>query len=102
MNRGLRRYGRSSPKRSAITRRQNNPPESSAIRMFIEAFWKNLYTKKNRRNSLRESSFMKKTSLIILSLLLFALAIGSAQDKKKKEAKDVTVTGEIIDLKCYI
>ena len=45
---------------------------------------------------------MKKTSLIVLPLVLFALAIGSAQDKKKKEAKDVTVTGEIIDLKCYI
>jgi hypothetical protein len=44
---------------------------------------------------------MNKISLIAL-LMLFLLVAGSAQDKKKKEAKDVTVTGEVIDLKCYI
>lgn len=47
---------------------------------------------------------MKRIGFIFLFLLPFVLVISSAQDKpaKKKEAKEVTVTGEVIDVKCYI
>ena len=47
---------------------------------------------------------MKKTIVIILPLLLFVLVTAFSQEKqgKKKEAKEVTVTGEVIDVKCYI
>ena len=47
---------------------------------------------------------MKRIStlfLIVFSLVLSLSAVG--QDKKdKKEAKEITVTGEIIDVKCYL
>lgn len=46
---------------------------------------------------------MKKNSLLIVLFLFVFAVLAPAQDKKeKKEAKEVTVTGEIIDMKCYL
>ena len=47
---------------------------------------------------------MKKFSLIVVPLTLVFLVIAAPQDKKekKKESKEVTVTGEVIDVKCYL
>ena len=45
----------------------------------------------------------KRHVLLVLFLLLAAVAVLSAQDKKeKKEVKETTITGEIIDVKCYL
>jgi hypothetical protein len=44
---------------------------------------------------------MKRIVFAVSFVLLFVLAAASAQDKKKKEAKEVTVTGEVVDIKCY-
>ena len=46
---------------------------------------------------------MKKQSMLIVLLLLAIAALAPAQDKKeKKDAKEVSVTGELIDVKCYL
>jgi hypothetical protein len=46
---------------------------------------------------------MKRISSVTLFLLLAATITVPAQDKKdKKGAKEVIVTGEIIDVKCYV
>jgi hypothetical protein len=53
---------------------------------------------------MKGESSMKKTHLLIYALLSIVLVLeASAQGKKEKSAmKEVTVTGEIIDVKCYI
>lgn len=47
---------------------------------------------------------MKKSYMLILALLSFVLVLAAfAQGKKDmKEMKEVTITGEIIDQKCYV
>ena len=47
---------------------------------------------------------MKKTSLFIIAVLsIFVSLMASAQGKKgMKEMKEVSITGEVIDQKCYL
>ena len=47
---------------------------------------------------------MKKISMLFLIVfsLIFSLASTGQDKKNKKEAKEVTITGEIIDVKCYL
>jgi hypothetical protein len=63
-----------------------------------------MFEKQQQSTTGRGTVSMKQTSLIILSVLSFVIAAEGAQEKqsKKKETKEVTVTGEVIDVKCYI
>lgn len=48
---------------------------------------------------------MKATNVfaVVLLALVFFVGVGAAQDKKEmKEMKEISVTGEIIDTKCYL
>ncbi len=47
---------------------------------------------------------MKKFTAVVLLLLLGVPAIAVPQEKKdkKKDAKEVTLTGEVIDVKCFV
>src|SRR5207249_3580269 len=45
---------------------------------------------------------MGKYSLVLIVLLLGAVMAGLSQDKKEKKAKEVTLTGDVTDVKCYL
>ena len=45
---------------------------------------------------------MKKLTLVVLALLSLVILTASAQEKKDKKSKEITLTGEVIDVKCYL
>ena len=45
---------------------------------------------------------MKTTSIVLAAILITALFTATVVAQDKKEMKEITVTGEVIDTKCYL
>ena len=45
---------------------------------------------------------MKKYVMLTAMLLLLSIVLSASAQEKKKEMKETTITGEVIDVKCYL